>query len=156
MNGRGITQQQLAAAVGITQASISRYLNGRTPKAKELFTLAEFFRVRADELIGTPDQSAMPIAKRLARLRIARQLTYRQLAELLELSESMIYQATRGDAQFSERALHRLTQMESRTFTDDSGTPNKAAYTLSKGEVTFNRPQTLTTSQLIKILAKIS
>jgi transcriptional regulator with XRE-family HTH domain len=51
MKARGATQKQLGKAVGITQASISRYLSGRTPKAEELFKLAEFFGVRADDLL---------------------------------------------------------------------------------------------------------
>jgi len=50
---RGLTQAQLAAATGVTQANISYYENGaQDPTASTIATLVRALRVSADVLIG--------------------------------------------------------------------------------------------------------
>jgi transcriptional regulator with XRE-family HTH domain len=51
MKERNLTQAQLADATGISQAAISRYLKGRTPKTSELVKLAKQFGVAGDYLM---------------------------------------------------------------------------------------------------------
>lgn len=53
MVGRGMSGLMLAAATDIPAATINRYLNGnRVPKIDNLITLADFFGVSVDYLIG--------------------------------------------------------------------------------------------------------
>jgi transcriptional regulator with XRE-family HTH domain len=51
MNAAGVTQEILAEDLGLSQSSISNYLGGRTPKTDILFTIANYFRVTAPDLI---------------------------------------------------------------------------------------------------------
>ena len=52
MASRGVTQSTLADAVGVSQGALSNYISGRLPKVEELGTLADFFEVSIDELLG--------------------------------------------------------------------------------------------------------
>lgn len=51
MDRDGTTQAQLAAHLGLTQAAVSNYLQGRIPKSKILLELSEFFGVSLDYLL---------------------------------------------------------------------------------------------------------
>ena len=52
---RRSTQQQLAAALNISEMAISRRINGRTPfTPEELITLARHFRVNVAYFFDTP------------------------------------------------------------------------------------------------------
>lgn len=50
MKARGITQKELSAIAGISQGTISKYLNGQEPKSAELCRLARTFGVTMDFL----------------------------------------------------------------------------------------------------------
>ena len=50
MKARGITQKELSALAGISQGTISKYLNGQEPKSAELCRLARAFGVTMDFL----------------------------------------------------------------------------------------------------------
>ena len=53
----GLSQAQLAKAVGISQAAIALWeLGDRTPSADAIIKLAEFFDVSADYLLGLKDE----------------------------------------------------------------------------------------------------
>lgn len=60
------------------------------------------------------DKSAelFSIVQRLEKLRVLKQLTWIETAELLGLSDSMLYQVRRGDKQMSDKAIHRLELAE--------------------------------------------
>lgn len=50
---KGLSQRQLAQAVGIKQANISRWETGIVvPSVEECWILADFFRVSIDFLVG--------------------------------------------------------------------------------------------------------
>lgn len=50
----GLTQEQVAEATGIARSTIAAYeVGGRRPHGENVRTLAEFFRVPADYLLGT-------------------------------------------------------------------------------------------------------
>lgn len=54
LKDRGVTQQQLAEATGVSQAAISNYLRGvRTmPGVEELVSLSSYFQVSLEWLLG--------------------------------------------------------------------------------------------------------
>lgn len=61
MRARGVVQTDVSAGTGISQPSITRYLQGRQPKAQELRLLADFFGVSMDWLfIGDDPKSPAP------------------------------------------------------------------------------------------------
>ena len=50
---KGVSQQQLAAAIGTTQQSINKYENHSTePDIQTLIRLADYFGTSVDELVG--------------------------------------------------------------------------------------------------------
>lgn len=50
----GFTQREVAKETGIPQPTIARFETGyRTPSAEQLATLADFYEVSADWLLGT-------------------------------------------------------------------------------------------------------
>jgi transcriptional regulator with XRE-family HTH domain len=51
-----LNQMQLAAKIGLTQASISRYLSGSPPNVNALVRIARSFGVSMDWLCGLKDQ----------------------------------------------------------------------------------------------------
>ncbi len=53
---RGLSQRELAAKVNIKQANISRWESGLVvPNVNDVWTLADFFDVSIDYLIGRKD-----------------------------------------------------------------------------------------------------
>jgi transcriptional regulator with XRE-family HTH domain len=77
---RGLTQEDLAAKIGISRASLSHYeKNRRDPDYTTLAKFADFFHVSVDYLLGRTDDP----------LNIADH-EVRDLAEKLELSDEQI------------------------------------------------------------------
>ncbi len=52
----GGNQVQLAEKIGMTQATISRYLNGAHPNLRAVCFIAQSFAVSTDWLLGLKDQ----------------------------------------------------------------------------------------------------
>ena len=53
MSSRGFSMRALSDEVGITSATISRYLSGnRTPDLQQIIKIAEYFNVSIDWLLG--------------------------------------------------------------------------------------------------------
>ena len=53
---KGLTQKQVAAALGITEQAYQRYEYGKTvPSALVLLALADYFNVSLDYLVGRSD-----------------------------------------------------------------------------------------------------
>lgn len=53
---KGLTQKQVAAALGITEQAYQRYEYGKTvPSALVLIALADYFDVSLDYLVGRSD-----------------------------------------------------------------------------------------------------
>jgi transcriptional regulator with XRE-family HTH domain len=98
---RGLTQEDLAAKIGISRASLSHYeKNRRDPDYTTLTKLADYFRVSVDYLLGrTDDPSSIS------------DMAVRDFAEKLELSDEQILE------KFSFTVDGRkLTPEESRRF----------------------------------------
>ena len=60
---KGLTQRQMAAALGITERSYQRYEAENNPNNDTLIKLADFFNVSTDYLLGRSDCKAPPHAK---------------------------------------------------------------------------------------------
>ncbi|MDE6355674.1 MAG: helix-turn-helix domain-containing protein [Clostridia bacterium] len=53
---KGLTQKQLAAEIGCVQSAVNNWENGnRVPNAMAIITLAKYFKVSADYLLGLED-----------------------------------------------------------------------------------------------------
>ncbi|MGN0886426.1 MAG: helix-turn-helix domain-containing protein [Candidatus Spyradenecus sp.] len=50
MKAQGMNQKTLSALAGVSQGTISKYLNGQDPKSAELFRLAQALNVTMDYL----------------------------------------------------------------------------------------------------------
>ena len=58
MQQQGLTQKELATRSGITEASMSKYLNGeRTPRIDVIINLSRALEVTTDELLGETDNN---------------------------------------------------------------------------------------------------
>ena len=58
---RGISQRELADRVGVSEVSMSRYINGgRTPKAPTLVNIAKELHTTSDYLLGHEVESEDP------------------------------------------------------------------------------------------------
>ena len=56
---RGMTQQQLADALGVERSSIGKYETGSLPSAEGMLKLAEYFGVSVDYLFGRNTDEAL-------------------------------------------------------------------------------------------------
>ena len=62
-NERGISQQTLAVALGITQQSVNKYENHKIePDINTLIAIANYFDVTVDYLIGRTDENNLPVS----------------------------------------------------------------------------------------------
>ena len=99
----GLTQQQLAAATGVSQASISGYLNGRRlPGPGELLVLARHFGVSLEYLLGAENlnqakEPAPSSTNRQAGTTPGRELSAEECERLLATAVRL-----RGDADLLE------------------------------------------------------
>lgn len=85
---QGLTQKQLAELVGVTEATISRYMSGeRTPKSGILANIATALHTTSDYLLGTELEgdleNDLPVIRRLIA-RNANQMTKAQKKELFD------------------------------------------------------------------------
>lgn len=85
---RSISQRELAETVGVTEASMSRYMNGsRVPKSEVVANMATALHTTSDYLLGTepPDLGDdFPKIKRLIA-RNSQTLTVEQKTELIKI-----------------------------------------------------------------------
>lgn len=64
IDSRGITQQRLSEDTGLTTASISRYVSGlRSPEARALEIISQYFNVSVDWLLGLSEESTKILPK---------------------------------------------------------------------------------------------
>lgn len=91
LRAKRVSQRELAARIGVTEAAVSRYVNGdRFPRADTAAAIADVLSVHTDELLyGTPVDPAIAheeISEALEILR-ARQseLSHDYKRELIEL-----------------------------------------------------------------------
>jgi len=52
---KGITQRELANAIGVTERTIIDYENGKRPVTEALVKLADFYVVSTDYILGRTD-----------------------------------------------------------------------------------------------------
>jgi len=91
----GITQQQLAEAIGTSQQSINKYENhGVEPDIGTLIRIADFFHTSVDYLIGhsVSDDSGVSSAPQIDREVAQVMMNYSQLSEKEKASIRMVIQ----------------------------------------------------------------
>ncbi|TVY01136.1 helix-turn-helix domain-containing protein [Cohnella terricola] len=77
---RGLTQEELAASLGISRAALSHYeKNRREPDTETLGKVADLFQVSIDYLVGRTEQSNTVLDPEV-----------RQFADRLELSDDQV------------------------------------------------------------------
>ena len=109
IDGKKITQQDLAAATGYTRQAISQYMDGSVmPNAEKLAAISEFFNVSADYLLGLSESETIN-----PELRAARDYTGLSTEALERLHEQMesieSFRRFRADDEF----LKYITERES-------------------------------------------
>ena len=81
---------QLAKAIGVSHVAIANFLNGQLPRSAHLASLADFFGVRTDWLLGrdNDDPSTMHLKSkgRLEENALAELKTVKEKVESLERS----------------------------------------------------------------------
>jgi transcriptional regulator with XRE-family HTH domain len=99
LKDRGVHQCELAKGTGLCQASIHKYLHGSMPGSAELGSIADFFGVTTDSLLGR-ESGGVPAAPALREVP-AEALVDDALKELDDLKEKV---------QSLDRALKRLKE----------------------------------------------
>lgn len=88
---RNITQKELAQMIGVTEASMSRYVSGdRVPKSEIIANMATALKTTVDYLLGTEleEDNEFPKIKRL----IARNSAKMSMDEKRELINALFYE----------------------------------------------------------------
>lgn len=93
LESRNIRQVELATALNVTPAAVSRYVNGRVPSNETLFAIADYFGVTVDYLLGRNGT----IGERVREFREAKGWNRKELAERAGLHNSLIGLIERGD-----------------------------------------------------------
>lgn len=78
MSNRGLTQETLASAIGVTASAVSRWLAGSTPHPRRRAELAKYLGVPAETLLNDadclPEDGPKPKSKRESTEMIMRSL----------------------------------------------------------------------------------
>lgn len=89
LDKRGMTQKELADLIGVTEATISRYVSDdRMPKSQILSNMATALKTTSDYLLGNePDGDLNKDFTQIERLiaRNANKMTNRQKKELMDI-----------------------------------------------------------------------
>ena len=108
----GLTQQQLAAATGLSQSTISHYLRGTRalPRAEELLALSRHFGVSMEWLLGADEESVQKSpAVAVKDAPIVEGSTLLQVADALHEQVKRLRQLA-GDLSVNEKVSHRKTR----------------------------------------------
>lgn len=120
------TQRERLAAMELSSAEVARALEPAMAFHDQLREEVEIYeRMRRGDI--APIESLMDIGRVLIGLRIARGLSQRQLAELMNVSESQVSRDERNDyhnitlerAQRIVRALHGKVRVQAEAAVDD-------------------------------------
>lgn len=85
---KGITQKQLASAIGVSYGAIVGYENGkREPNAKAMVALERYFNVNGEFLRGESDQVVKPVVSDTELLELVRDDLPSKLKKLADLLE---------------------------------------------------------------------
>ena len=94
---RGLTQTQVGDLIGVSCVTIARYEAGdREPSNAKLTTLADYFGVTVDYLMGrdepTQEERAEVPPHLMESYELLRQLTPEEFADIAELARFKLYQ----------------------------------------------------------------
>ena len=87
----GLSQKDLAAALGVSEGSIVNYKGGRIPKAEELLAISAYFGLSMEQLLtGQADPTPRsPEASVLKQARAEAEKLLRQLDEVEETTKRL-------------------------------------------------------------------
>ena len=95
---KGLTQRELANRVGVTEVSMSRYVNGaRVPKGPIVVNIAKALGVSVDYLVGTSS-----VKKRQTNADRIRNMSDEELAEFLITFKNTFGEEYEGEASCME------------------------------------------------------
>lgn len=98
----GLSQQDIAARLGVTQPTVSNWEQGRTqPRANQMAELEVFLDLTPEPPEGEGDEdeapSSSPFGEWLSRTRAQRGMTRKELAERSGVSEPQIFNIEKGN-----------------------------------------------------------
>lgn len=108
-----LTQQQMAEAFNIKQPTYAQWETGRTkPKGETLEKFADFFNVSTDYLLGKtqPKKELSVFPERLRQLRAESDLTQRELARSLDISQQSINSWENGERKPKIEAITNIAE----------------------------------------------
>lgn len=108
-----LTQQQMAEAFNIKQPTYAQWETGRTkPKGETLEKFADFFNVSTDYLLGKtqPKKELSVFPERLRQLRAESNLTQRELARSLDISQQSINSWENGERKPKLEAITNIAE----------------------------------------------
>lgn len=87
---QGVSQQQLADFIGVSQQSVNKYENHNVePDIETLSLIAEFFNVSIDYLVGH-DENREADGDTLSLLRIFKQMTPKQKTLYINMGKTLL------------------------------------------------------------------
>ena len=106
---KGLTQRELANRVGVTEVSMSRYVNGaRVPKGPIVVNIAKALGVSVDYLVGTSS-----VKKRQTNADKIRNMSDEELAEFIEqISTDSMETISFGTKEYNEIWERKETALE--------------------------------------------
>lgn len=109
---KGMTQKELAAALGITRSALSTYEVGiREPNHATTIAIAKLFNVTLDELVMKELTPPIPMyARNLAYLRRKHDMTQADVANLLGVSKATSCKYENGDVEPNVEQLIKLAE----------------------------------------------
>ena len=126
---KNITQEELAAELGVTAAAVSKWENGYTlPDILMLCALADHFRVTTDELLGRNEQ------KKHAVIAVSRPELGQRIAELIKGYGFLATRICGSYAQALEAAIadsavtHLFTSFDRPLDESEKGEPPRGLY----------------------------
>lgn len=107
---KGITQKQLASAIGVSYGAIVGYENGkREPNAKAMVALERYFNVNGEFLRGESDQVVKPMVSDTELLELVRDDLPSKLKKLADLLEDGQPAAVEVAYHLVDELVHILT-----------------------------------------------
>ena len=83
---RKVTQQELASACNMTQATVSRLLRGQDPSGIDLYRISQFFSVPMEWLLfgDIPDENKVKVAETVVEYQTFNTLTQESMEKIYE------------------------------------------------------------------------
>ena len=96
-NDRGLSQRELAEAVHVCTATINKCESAeRMPSLETLITLAEFFHVSTDYVLGVTKEENVKVGRKIKAIRENQNMSRAELAKKVRVREDVINEIEAG------------------------------------------------------------